>query len=355
MKGKKVVLPLLIGFVVFFISSAYLSLEAWGSDNVKQIKNGKTEYVLKIGTLAPKGVGWTSLLKTWFTDGILKATNGRVVLDWYYGGSMGDDQDIIAKMRNGQLQGAGFTGYGMVMGCPEMALIELPFLFDSYDEVEYVYSKLRPRMSQWFEKRGNHLVLLVEQDFDQLYSIKHEIKTPEDFKDSKFLTWYGPLEEKTLKALGASPLPIRVPEASASIHSGVCNAFLSPAFWAIGAQMYTSMKYINTVHLRYSPASVVISLTAWNQLPNEDQVTIDNFVASIEKEFRWKVRASNQNCIEAMVKYGMKKTKMTTAEIDVFKKRVLPVWDEFIGKYYSKAELEEVKGYLAEFRSKNKK
>jgi hypothetical protein len=33
----------------------------------------------------------------------------------------------------------------------------------------------------------------------------------------------------------------------------------------------------------------------------------------------------------------------------------MPVWDEFAEKgYYTEAELAEVKGYLAEFRAKNK-
>jgi len=83
---------------------------------------------------------------------IVKLTNGEVIFDWYYGGTMGDDLDIIAKMRNGQLQGGGFSGWGMAMACPNMAIMELPLLFNNYNEVEYVYSKIRPRLNKWFEK-----------------------------------------------------------------------------------------------------------------------------------------------------------------------------------------------------------
>jgi TRAP-type C4-dicarboxylate transport system substrate-binding protein len=343
-----------MGLVVFFMGA--LSQVAWGADNVKLTKDGKTVYVYKMATLAPEGVGWAALIKDMITPGILKATNGQVKLDWYWGGTMGDDQDILAKMRNGQLQGGGFSGQGMVMACPEMALMELPFLFESYDEVEYIYSKLRPRINQWFEKRGYHLIVLAEQDFDQIYSTKREMKTPEDFKNSRALTWYGPLEERTLKALSASPLPIRVPEVAASIRTGVCDAFISPALWAVGTQMYTVMKYVNPVHIRYSPAGGVIALPTWNKVPKELQTAIDNYAISVEKEFRQKVRASNEKCLKAMYKYGMKEVTMTPAEIDVLKKRLMPVWDEFAAKgYYSKADLADVKSLLAEYRSKKKK
>ena len=89
-------------------------------------------------------------------------------------------------------------------------------------------------------------------------------------------------------------------------------------------------------------------------MPKDLQDAIDKYAISVEKELREKVRASNEKCLKAMIKYGMKEAKMSPAEIDVFKKKLLPIWDEFAGKYYSKAELEEVKGYLAEFRAKKK-
>ncbi|KQC09671.1 MAG: hypothetical protein APR62_13820 [Smithella sp. SDB] len=351
---RRIVGLLCMGLIVFFMVA--LSQVAWGAVTIKKTKDGKQIYYAKMGTLAPAGVGWAALIKDEVTPGILKVTNGQMVLDWYWGGTMGDDQDILSKMRNGHLQGGGFSGQGMVMACPEIALLELPFLFDSYDEVEYVYSKLRPRINKWFEKHGYHLVVLAEQDFDQIYSIKNPIKTPDDFRNSRILTWYGPLEEKTLKTLSASPLPIRVPEVAASIRTGVCDAFISPALWAVGTQMYTVMKYINPVHIRYSPAGGIVMLSTWNTFPKNLQDAIDNYTLSIEKEFRKKVRAGNEKCLKSMYKYGMQEVKMTPAEIDVLKKRLMPVWDEFAAKgYYSKAELAEVKKLLAEFRSKKKK
>ena len=363
MRCKKFVWFLCVGLIVLFTvnaSAVTLDKEKYknlpGVQHLKHVKaNGDFVYVVKMATLAPEGVGWAAIIKNTVNPGVKKVTNGLLQLDWYYGGTMGDDQDILAKLRNGQLQGGAFSGQGLVMACPEMTLIELPFLFQNYDEVEYVYSKLRSRLSKWFEKRGYHLILLAEQDFDQIYSTKHEIKTPDDFKHSRFLTWYGPLEEKSLKAMGASPIPIRIPEVAASIRTGVCDAFITPALWAVGTQMYTVMKHINPTRIRYSPAAGVITMSTWNLIPKEMQIVLDDFTMSIERDFRQKVREGNEKCLQSMYKYGMKEVKMTQAEIDVWKKRLLPLWDEFAEKgYYSKADLAEVKGYLAEFRAKNK-
>ncbi|KIE17938.1 hypothetical protein DS62_09040, partial [Smithella sp. SC_K08D17] len=109
-------------------------------------------------------------------------------------------------------------------------------------------------------------------------------------------------------------------------------------------------------HIRYSPAGGIFTMKTWNTLPKELQKAIDDYALSIEKDYRQKIRVSNEKCLKAMYKYGMKEVKMTPAELDVLKKRVMPVWDEFAAKgYYSKAELAEIKGLLAEYRSKKKK
>jgi TRAP-type C4-dicarboxylate transport system substrate-binding protein len=334
-----------------FLIGAGLSQEAWGAENVKHTKT-----VLKMGTIAPAHMGWSALINDVINPGIAKATNGRAVLDWYYGAQMGEEPEILAKMLNGQLQGGGFSGRGMVMLCPEMSLFEIPFLFNNYDEVEYVYSIMRPRINEWFEKRGYHLVLLAEQGFDQIYSKKREIRTFDDIKKSRFQTWYGPMEEKTLKILGTSPIPIRPTEISSAVRTGICDALISPAIWAVSAQLYNAMQYLNPLRIRYSPAGGVVSLKTWNKLSKEDQDAIDNYLRSIEKEFREEIRKINEKGIAAMYKHGMKEVKMTPAEIDAFKKRVLPVGDEFARKgYYSKSDLDYIKSLLAEFRSKKRK
>jgi hypothetical protein len=91
-----------------------------GAQKLKQTIKGRTVYVVKMATLAPDGVGWAALIKEVVNPGIFKETDGLIMLDWYYGATMGDDQDILAKMRNEQLQGGGFSGQGMMMACPEI-------------------------------------------------------------------------------------------------------------------------------------------------------------------------------------------------------------------------------------------
>ncbi|MFH2099898.1 MAG: C4-dicarboxylate ABC transporter substrate-binding protein, partial [Pseudomonadota bacterium] len=58
----------------------------------------------KVGTLAPKGVGYAKQVEDVLTPLLNETTGGGLELKVYWGGVMGDDEDHIKKMRIGQLQ-----------------------------------------------------------------------------------------------------------------------------------------------------------------------------------------------------------------------------------------------------------
>src|SRR5260370_35710104 len=70
------------------------------------------EVVIKLGTLAPNGSTWHSLLKemgqTWS-----QLSGGKVKLRIYPGGVVGNEGDMVKKMRVGQLQAAALTTIGL--------------------------------------------------------------------------------------------------------------------------------------------------------------------------------------------------------------------------------------------------
>jgi TRAP-type C4-dicarboxylate transport system substrate-binding protein len=377
----------------------------------------ETRFVFKAGTLAPNGVGWSALIKKHVVPKINQVTKGVVSIDIFWGGIMGDDEDYILKMRNDQLQSAGFSGAGVVQACPEMAVLELPFLFNNPEEVELILTKYRDIFAKLHEKRGYKMLYLLWQDFDEIYSSKYEFRTPDDFKKSRILTWYGKLEDRMLRTLGASPIPVNVPEAASNMRSGVTDAMIAPAIWTVGTQLYQVSKYVNTHKWRFSPATIVVSQKAWDRtvkglqdliqeaindpqtikkakegapLANgklvktmeswirqkviesnvSDATGLKNLLESALKEqidamenlgkkdeawLRQEIRKSNVSCLNAMIKYGVKEVKMTTAEVETIKKRVTPLWDQFANEgLYPKELLKEIKQDLATFRAQHK-
>ncbi|MDY6854087.1 MAG: TRAP transporter substrate-binding protein DctP [Thermodesulfobacteriota bacterium] len=321
---------------------------------VSKAESRKPMIILKFASLAPDGVGWAINFRENMQKGVTRVTDGDVFIDPYLGGVMGDDEDYIAKMRIDQLHGAGLSASGTVMACPQIAVLELPFLLNNFDEVEYIRTKMRQRLNRLFEKNGYRLWVLADQDFDQIYSTKNAIKTIEDFSKSRFVTWVGLVEQETLKALGTSPIPLDVPEIPSSIRSKMCNAMFAPAIWYVGTQLYTVAKYVTPCKVRYSPGCIIATMKAWNRIPEKYHEPIEEVMEISGKALNEYGHDSNKKCLKAMIKYGLKEVKLTPNEIEVLKKKTRPVWDKLAGKEYSRELLDEISGYLAEYRSKEK-
>ncbi len=332
-------------FLTVFALSCLINT-AWSEDQ-------KT--ILKFATLGQKGISIMVYLEEDFMPKIKNVTDGNVIFDVYWGGVMGDEEDYIGKMRTGQLQGAMVTASGGITSavCPDLSVLELPFLFNAwaFDEVEYVTDKIRSRLLKEAEKRGYKILVIIGVDFDQIYSTKQNIETIEDIRKAKILTWFGPLENKMLQSLGVSPIPVNVPEVVSSMKTGIANMAISPSLWWVGAQLYPDTKYVNPIPIRYVPGMLVLTSDAWNNIPGKHQNAIEALLVKSEKKFVEVIRDCNEKSYKAMIKYGIKEVKVAPEELERFKEATRPVWDELAGKSYSREVLDEVIGYLAEYRS----
>ena len=110
--------------------------------------------VIKMGTRAPEGSSWHQIFKQ-MGEKWKQAPGGGVTLRIYPGGVLGDEPDLVRKMRVGQIQAAALTSVGLSDIDESVAALSVPMMFRSYDELDHVRERLRPVL----EKR------LAERDF----------------------------------------------------------------------------------------------------------------------------------------------------------------------------------------------
>src|SRR3954465_118609 len=133
---------------------------------------------IKLGTLAPQGSTWHQLLQQMGQE-FSKASNGKVELKIYAGGTQGSEGEMIRKISIGQLQAASITAVGMHEITPEPQAECVPFLIDSYEEYDYVHQKLRPQLEQALAKKGYVALQWGEVGFVYLFATE-PYRTPAD-------------------------------------------------------------------------------------------------------------------------------------------------------------------------------
>ncbi|MEW5733913.1 MAG: TRAP transporter substrate-binding protein DctP [Thermodesulfobacteriota bacterium] len=304
----------------------------------------------KIATVAPKQIGWAIQTRNLVIPWIEKSTDDNLKLQIYWGGVLGNDQEYLEKMRLGQLQGAGISGAGAYIACPEFNVLGLPFLFKSYDEVDYVRKVMYSTFDHYFSQDGYKLFLWLETGFDPVFSTKRPMTSVDAFRRSRIQTWFGPVEMAGLEALGATPVPLSTMDGIAAYKAGIIDSSIMPVLGCIGAQLHTLVKYVTPWKMRYSPALLLVSRDAWTQLPRQYRDNLEVGRGAVENEFISATREEVRIGMKALEEYGVHLEELSPETLADFKKRTHPVWGRFAGDLYPAELLEEMLQHLADFR-----
>ncbi len=144
---------------------------------------------IKLATVLPDGSIWDKNLKQMAAE--WKQTTGdRVSVTLFGGGSQGDEPTVLRKIRLDALQAASLTVVGLASIDPAFNVFNVPFFFESYDELNAVIDKLTPMLKQRLEAKGFVLLHWGHGGWLQLFS-KRPVKTVADLKAVKLWTSAG--------------------------------------------------------------------------------------------------------------------------------------------------------------------
>src|SRR5262245_51357767 len=139
---------------------------------------------IKLATLAPKDTSYHHTLLE-MGEKWRKASGGQVDLVIYPGGVQGSEADIVKRMGVGLLQSAMLSAGGLTEIDPSVAALqEIPMLFRSLDEEEYVLDKLRPDLEKRLLDKGFVTLFWGDSGWVRFFSRK-EATRPADFKTMK--------------------------------------------------------------------------------------------------------------------------------------------------------------------------
>ncbi|MCW8830140.1 MAG: TRAP transporter substrate-binding protein DctP, partial [Gammaproteobacteria bacterium] len=250
---------------------------------------------------------WMKEIDRWM-DEVYEKSNGRLKFKIYPGGVMGDEPDVLRKIRKNQLQGGLFTGYGIGRIYSPARVLEMPFLFKNTNESDYVRDQLMPEIEAGFKQNGFELLGWPEVGFIHFFS-KNKIESIEDMKKSRIWLWQGdPLGEAFFKAADISPVPLSIidvyPQLSAR-HGGIDTVYIS-TFGAIGLQWHTKLKYGTNIAVTNAIGGLVISNRFFDKLPDDLQQLLKTTGKIMSDKVRKNARFENTRSRNLLERYGIK-------------------------------------------------
>jgi len=316
-----------------------------------------TPLTFRIGTLAPAGTPWI----TFALDNIvLKAreeTDGFIRFQILGGGNMGDDLEVLKKMKSGQLQGCACTALGVNAAVPETSIFSLPFLFRNYDEIDYIFKKFRKDLNAMFLKRGYRLFGLTDAGFLYLFT-RDKVSSIEDIKRQKLVTWWGGIEKATLDELNTRYTPIAVPEIASAFKTGLIDAGIAPPAWMLVTEVFLYTHYFIDTPFFYSPVAIFMDEKQIREMeksypPGFGREMINYMIDVIvqgEKDWKMSIREYEKKCISAYINSGGMSVSFSQSDMDILRRAAQNVRKKLAGKAYSQEFLSRVESELSKYR-----
>ena len=263
----------------------------------------------------------------------------------------GDEKDVIRKMRIGQLHGAGFTGVGLGSILSEVRVLDLPFLFQSDQEVEHVYKSMSDYFKKRFEEKGYILLGWVPVGWVHFLS-KKPIRTVSDLRSSKAWLWEGdPLVEQAYLGLNVKPIPLSVTDVLMSLQTGMVDTVYSSTQGALAFQWFTKVKHITRLRMGYATGGVLISKKKFTKLSPEYKETLKRIGAECMKELLAIIQTDNLKAEKVLENNGVNWIPKPDQEtLKKFQQAAVKARKNLSGKMFPAELLNKVLGHLAEIR-----
>ena len=307
---------------------------------------------IKIATLAPQGSSWMKTFHSIDAE-VREKTDKQVGFKFYPGGVLGDEKDMLRKMHIGQIHGAALTSAGLSAIFNEMDVFQIPFLFESYHEVDYVTQEMGAFFQKGFDENGYILLGWSEGGFVRLMSTT-PVATLDDLRKAKVWTWEdSPMTKVIFDQANVSAIPLSVPDVLVGLQTGLVDVVYAPPTGAISLQWFTKIKYMTDVNLIYLIGGLVIQKKMFNKISPDHQKILLETCRRRLNELKTTIRQENQEAIQVMVKHGVKIITPTPAQVADFKKVSDQAMQRLEGKSFSKKIREEVITKIEAYRKKN--
>ena len=306
---------------------------------------------IKIGTVAPMRSPWVKELRQMGVEWS-KITNGTVKIQIYAGGIAGGEDDMVRKIRLGSLGGGVFTNIGINNIYPDSNVLNIPFLFNTDAELDYILAKLSPSFEKEIENRGFKVIAYTKAGWVYFFT-KKPIAYPEDLKKYKICFSTGSRAwEEAWKRSGYRVVPTELKDMMMSLQSGMVESFYLHPLIAGSGQYFALAP--NMFPLKITPlvGGVVVSQQIWNRVPDQYKEKMLAVVQAMIDRLYQETNQLEEEAIQEMKKNGLAITPVPPDALAKWRAATDQGLDILIGKAFSKEVYDRMMQLLTDFRNK---
>ncbi len=237
--------------------------------------------------------------------------------------------ELMRLVQEGRLRLAFISVSPLTNAAPELAVLDLPFIFDSYGHADRVLDgPLGRELLENLRPSGLVGLAYLETGFRILSSA---IPLPDlaSLKDRRIRVMQSPVYVNFVQALGAEPVPSAVDRIHEMGRQGFIDAAdrSYPTYWDF--RLYEVHRNITESNHAYSAKVLVVNRDWWDRLPAPTRLALQQAARQAEVEHRTRQRQEQARVKRQVTQARIAIFTLSPQERQRFRERVQPLYDAF--------------------------
>jgi len=304
---------------------------------------------IHIGTVAPKDTPWYEVLLQIRQDW-QRISGGGVDLKIHAGAALGDEVELVRKLRYGQLQAVAMSGVGLSHVEPGAACFQIPMMFESYDELDYVRDRVAPELERRLLDKGYVVLNWGDAGWIHFFT-KRPARTPDDIRGMKlFISADDAQALELYQAVGLQPVPLSLADMMSALTTGMIDAFDVPPLLAAVNQWFPLANHM--LDLRWAPlvGATIVRKDVWEKVPVSQRPALLEAARRSGENLRARIRRMGEESIGAMQERGLQVVHIEGETLEVWRKEAVAIYPRLRGSIVPADLFDRVREFRDEYR-----
>ncbi len=259
-------------------------------------------------------------------------TNGRIKIEVYAGGQLGDEKSVIEAIQMGGLDFARVNAQPLSDFAKPLRVLSLPYLFDDEAHLWKVLNgPIGEEILDTLQDADMVGLTYYDSGSRSFYNSKKEVKTPADMKGLKIRVQQSELMVGLVEAVGASATPMPYGEVYSAIQTGVIHGAENNWPSYDSSSHYEVAKYFTLDHHTRTPEVVIASKVVWDKLSDEDKAIIKEAATASQDVQRKAWKEYEEKSIKKIKEHGNIITEVE--DYKPWQDAVAPLYERFGADY----------------------
>ncbi|MCQ5131296.1 TRAP transporter substrate-binding protein [Butyricicoccus faecihominis] len=266
-----------------------------------------------------------------FADMVKEKTDGRIDIQCFFAGQLGDERSTIEQCQFGGLDFTRVSSGASAEFAPLMNALQMPY---EYTDVDHLFRVLDGEIGQQvfdtFEENNLVGVTYLHPGSRNFFNAKKEIHTPADLAGMKIRVSESDLMLSMMEHLGGIGTPLPFNDTYSSIQTGVVDGAENNMTSYVEMSFYEVAPYWTYDGHSYMPDMILASKQTMDKLSAEDQEIVKACAKEASLWHREAWEESEAKNAKVAAEKGCTLTTLTEDELKQFQDAVAPMYDSFL-------------------------